>query len=471
MFMKNNKKRIPLQRYWTTRYLYTLAVGLLVVAVISAIWIRHQTFETRINIMNFMAQEISNRFVNDEPVRPEEDVRKFLEERGQFSNMESNPYIYIVNTEGVILSSNRPQSPYEQRINPSVLNNDQQVQKLTTDEAGSLYLVKQPIQVGSVLFGWVVVMETEDNLYRVNQEYQQLLMIIAVLALLGWAAIYFLSKRLSRPIKDVAKAARQVQEGNYNIELPSEAREEEVYELVHSFKEMSQQLQKLEGLRSELLAGVTHELKTPITSVSGLLQAVKDDVVSGEEAKEFLDISLKETTKMKKMVEDLLAFNSFVANAVPMTFETHSVHKLVKETIHQWEMTQDDQRPDISISLPEQELQVRVDSVRFQQIMTNLLNNANQAMEATGQIHITVKAGPELIHIDVQDTGTGIPEAEQTFIFERFYRGEGKKYKVGGLGLGLPFSKMIAQAMDGDLELLSSSESGTTFRFSLPKET
>ena len=82
------------------------------------------------------------------------------------------------------------------------------------------------------------------------------------------------------------------------------SKEQEVYELIHSFKEMTSKLEKLEALRTELLAGVTHELKTPITSISGLLQAMKDDVVSGEEAKEFLKISLNETEKMKKMVED-----------------------------------------------------------------------------------------------------------------------------------------------------------------------
>ncbi|SET18367.1 Signal transduction histidine kinase [Salinibacillus kushneri] len=469
MFTKNERKRIPLQRYWTTRYVYTLAIGLLVVTIISAVWIRHQTFESRISMMEFMAQEIANRFVNEEPGRPDENIQNFLEKRGQFSNMESTPYIYIVNTEGRILSSNTPQSPYEQRINPSILNKEEKVQKLSINQAGNLYLVKQPIELGSVLLGWAVVMDTEEHLNHVNQEYKQLFVMIAVLAVLGWAAIYFLSRRLSKPIKDVAKAARQVQEGNYDIQLPSQVKEEEVYELVHSFKEMSQQLQRLEGLRSELLAGVTHELKTPITSVSGLLQAVKNDVVTGEEAKEFLDISLKETTKMKTMVEDLLAFNSFVANAVPMNFETYSLQNLIKETIHQWEITQDEQNEFISAQLPEKDIQVRVDSVRFQQIITNLLNNAKQAIEETGSIEINVNEESKYVNIDVKDTGLGIPEEEQAFIFERFYRGEGKKYKVGGLGLGLPFSKMIAQTLGGDLKLVSSSETGTTFRLTLPK--
>src|SRR5690625_4132328 len=122
----------------------------------------------------------------------------------------------------------------------------------------------------------------------------------------------------------MAQAAEQIKEGNYQITLKEEdVQELEVYELIHAFKEMSQRLEQLETLRTELLAGVTHELKTPVTSISGLIQAVNDDVVEGEEAKEFIEISLKETTKMKKMVEDLLAFNSFAANAVPLSMKKY----------------------------------------------------------------------------------------------------------------------------------------------------
>lgn len=101
--------------------------------------------------------------------------------------------------------------------------------------------------------------------------------------------------------------------------------------------------------------------------------------------------------------------------------------------------------------------------------MTNLQNNAKQAMDQAGEIEATLHEDEAQILIDVADSGKGIPTEEQPFIFERFYRGEGKKYQVRGLGLGLSLSKMIAQALGGDLVLLKSSPDGTVFRLYVPK--
>ncbi|MED4164641.1 HAMP domain-containing sensor histidine kinase, partial [Halalkalibacterium halodurans] len=402
-------------------------------------------------------------------IPPDLEVRRILVDRGRFLNMESNPYIYIVNTEGVVLYNNRPPNSHKQQLHPSILESEDEIQKVSMNEnLGDYYVVKKPIELDSTLLGWVVFIESKENLSRVNQEYRQLLIMITGLALLGWGAIYFLSRRLSKPITEVAKAARQVQEGNYDISLSHDVVEEEVFELIYSFKEMSQKLKQLEALRTELLAGVTHELKTPITSISGLLQAVNEGIVDGDEAREFLQISLEETEKMKKMVEDLLAFNTFAANAIPVTNELHSINELVKDFVYRWEIVQADKDITLSVSLIDISINVLVDPTRFQQVMTNLLNNAKHAIDGVGKIEIMIKTKQEYVAIEISDTGIGIPESEQAFIFERFYRGENKKYKVGGLGLGLPFSKMIAQVLGGDLELKQSSPNGTTFSITLP---
>ncbi|OUM85146.1 HAMP domain-containing sensor histidine kinase [Caldibacillus debilis] len=469
MFTRNKSKRIPLQRYWTTRYLLTLIVGLIAIALVSALWIRHTTLQHRLKMMELMAEEIANRIVlfNDGSLGLQGEIGGIM--RGPGMALEGDPSFYIADARGTILYSNRPLGPAERRLHPLILKSDEEVQKLELGSTGSFYVVKKKAEVDSYVLGWVVFAAPEENLVKVNQEYGQLLIMITGLLLLGWAAIYFLSKRLSKPIKEVAKAARQVQEGNYDIELRDDAREEEIHDLIHSFKEMSKQLQQLEKLRNELLAGVTHELKTPVTSISGLLQAIADGVVTGDEAKEFLRISLKETAKMKKMVEDLLAFNSFVANAVPIQKEIRSLNELVEEIVRQWELVQEEDTVEVRIFPLKEDVRVDTDPIRLQQIFTNLLNNAKQAMDDGGKIDIRLAADDRHVTVDVIDTGSGIPEEELPFIFEKFFRGESKKYKVGGLGLGLPFSRLIAQALGGDLELVESSKEGTTFRITLPK--
>jgi len=464
-------KRVSLLRYWTSRYLITLCIGLVVIAIISALWIRHTTLEHRLNMTKLMAEEIANRLVDISEGRPisRDELPGTITERGK-SEMLGDPYIYIVDTNGIVLSSNRPRDRMFRQFPITILENEKNVQKLKLDnERGNFYVVKSSIETQYTSLGWVVVVEKEANLTEVNQEYRQLAIMLISLAILGWAAIYYLSRRLSNPIKDVARAAKQVQEGDYQIDLPEDIKEQEVYELVSSFKEMATRLEKLESLRTELLAGVTHELKTPVTSISGLLQALNDEVVTGEDAKEFLELSLKETTKMKKMVEDLLAFNSFAANAIPVTNEIHSINELVGEYIHQWRILQEESEIEVSFIRLRKTTNVKVDPIRLQQIFANLLNNAKQAINGPGKITIVLLEKPEQILIDIKDTGPGINKEEQSLIFERFFRGEEKKYKVRGLGLGLPLSKMIAQSLGGDLQLLESSSLGTIFRLSLPK--
>ncbi|WP_318617744.1 HAMP domain-containing sensor histidine kinase [Sporosarcina sp. YIM B06819] len=470
MFIKN-KKRIPLSRYWTSRYLLTLCIGLIVIALLSALWIRNTTLENRINIMKLLTEDMANRIVSSNEIRPPlgRGVPGGFPDR-RWMGLESEPFIYIANSDGQVVSSNRPMGPLGKQVDVNIIESKETVQKLQFGENSiNFYLVKAPISVNENIIGWVVMMESEIGLVKVNQEYTLLTIMIISLALLGWGAIYFLTKRLSRPIKEVAKAAKQVQEGDYRIHLPLNSKEEEVYELVASFKEMVNRLEQLESLRAELLAGVTHELKTPVTSISGLLQAINDGVVSGEEAKKFLKISLKETTKMNTMVEDLLAFNSFAANAVHLTMIKANMNDLVENIVYQWNASQEEEGIKTTISLLKTDLQIEVDTIRLEQIMMNLLNNAKQAIQE-GEIQVSVSFDKDVVYIDVADDGPGIPLNEQAFIFERFFRGEGKKYLHRGLGLGLSLSKMIAQAMKGDLYLKQSSSTGTIFRICLPRE-
>lgn len=474
MLGRGRKKRIPIHRYWSSRYLITLVVGLSFIAVISAFWVRHSTLQHRLDMMVFMSHEIAGRFVGEDSNLPSQGGNsQSLPTREELLDMTGDPLIYISDLNGNVLSTNRAPHDYETGLPVSILEKSKPVSKVFTGKPKrAMYVAKAPIQIQSERVGWVVVAETQQELVKVHREYRQLAVAIIFIALLGWVAILILSKRLARPIKKVAGAARQIQAGDYKFSLPEDMREEEMYDLVVSFKEMSQQLQRLEALRTELLAGVTHELKTPITSISGLLQALNDKVVSGEEAEQFLEICLKETKKMKNMVGDLLDFNAFASNAVQVKKSVFSMKQLVGDFVREWNITHEGTGVFMEFEPPGDEnddFLVDTDALRFHQIMTNLANNAIHATENGGMIQMMIKRHSDTISVTVQDSGHGIPDEEQKLIFERFYRGENKKYKVGGLGLGLPYSKMMAQAMGGDLDLVSSSEEGTIFRLDLPK--
>lgn len=297
------------------------------------------------------------------------------------------------------------------------------------------------------------------------------LSIVAVSLIIGWGILFLLTRRLLKPIQEAAHAANQIVAGNYRIEINNSHREKEIYELMISFKEMAERLEHLESLRNQLFLGVTHELKTPIASISGLVQAVKDEVVTAEEAKEFLEMSLKETSRLQKMVEDLLDFNRFAAHTITVTHRQVDLRTELNEMVLRWKQAQEKKQiyPVIETVTDYDNWQVLTDPIRLEQIMVNLLNNARDAMsEQGGNITIRLHADPSQYRIDVQDTGEGIPAEEQSKVFESFYRGERKRTHVHGLGIGLPFSRLIAGSLGGDLVLAHSSPEGTTFTLSIP---
>src|SRR5690625_7312613 len=380
-------------------------------------------------MMEIMAEKMQNQVVsgqqNDEQALSDLEIRAFLTDPGKYMNMKSNPSIFITNVEGDLLYQNKQANADSFQLNPTILMQKEDVKEIEVAGTSNLvYLVKKPVTVNNTLLGWVVLLEWKENLSEVNQEYKQLFIVIAALALFGWLAIYILSKRLSNPITEMAQAAEQIKEGNYQITLKEDVQELEVYELIHAFKEMSQRLEQLEMLRTELLAGVTHELKTPVTSIIGLIQAVNDDVVEGEEAKEFLHISLQEAEKMEKMVDDLLACNAFAANTVPVSVEKRSINEVISICVQQWLVTQENNGLEVKVNELQEDVELQIDHLRIEQIIVNLLNNARDAQQQDGNISLIMRESDKIIHIDVADKGNGIHETEQPLIFERFYRGK-----------------------------------------------
>ncbi|QNF26744.1 HAMP domain-containing sensor histidine kinase [Metabacillus elymi] len=480
--LNRNKSKTPLLYYWTRRYLVTLVIGLIIIAVVSILWIRHNTIESKLELTKLVAQELSDRAVDETgSIMVSPKLPFILEDREKFLNNREPLHFYIKTIDGNLLS------PGSRGMGPEKTKEDQHkdlvelmeipeeltVEKISSNQYRTAYAVLSPIVYDEEIIGAVIIIQPIADLTNINtEEYQLLALLLIGLAVLGWFVIYSLSRKLARPVEEVANAAGELMRGNYEIELNEDVQEKELHQLVISFKEMTNRLKQLEALRSELLAGVTHELKTPITSVSALIQAVKDNVVSDDKKQQFLQMSLNESNKLQKMVEDLLDFNSFSAGSIKVNPEKMDICRVVKEIIYQWEIVYQPQVEHINLKFTthEDQLFAIADHVRLQQILVNLLNNSLHAVKRRehGEISVELFRDGQFITMDVKDNGYGIIEQEQPFIFERFYRGENKKHVERGLGLGLPFSLLLAKAQGGDMYLKKSIGEQTIFSLQLP---
>jgi len=455
--------------YWTTRYLGTLFVGLIVIGVISSIWLNYHETEKRLNFMKLMVEDIADRAVDtDGKLRAGPYLMRIIDGRQRIFEINLLPFLMITDRQGQLVYG-RADKMTQQFLDKAALakleNNNPAL--ITLNHGERFYVVTQEMIYEGKVVGKVYLFSPEKEIVKSNSDLSLLFILLGSLALLGWLVIYLFTRKLSDPIQKVADAAKRIVTGDYHIQLQPDIREKEMYELIDSFKEMADRLRQLEEMRTELLAGVTHELKTPVTSISGLVQAVKDEVVTGEEAKEFLNICVKETGRLQKMVEDLLDFNSFAIGDIRVRKEEIDMNMLIQEITHQWLITQEEDAVQLSTRVPGHSIMIATDPLRVQQILYNLLNNAKQSTIGNGRIEVTLQEAEEGLRIDVKDNGMGVPPEEQPLIFERFYRGEEKKHRVRGLGLGLPFSKLMARALGGDLQLQESSSQGTTFTFTI----
>ncbi|WP_170206432.1 hypothetical protein [Psychrobacillus lasiicapitis] len=195
-------------------------------------------------------------------------IRTILERRGEEFPIETRPLTYVINTDGTVLFQQEgPGKRNGQRIStlPASLFAKTEVKFDLNGETA--YAISAPIEEASQTIGYIVMIQRKQDLLDTNQEYRLLFIMLAAIGLLRYGVIFYLAKQLAKPISRVAFAAKQIERGSYDISLPEQKNiKEEIGDLVDAFHTMSSRLSHLEQLRSELLAGVTHDLKTPVTS-------------------------------------------------------------------------------------------------------------------------------------------------------------------------------------------------------------
>jgi len=464
-----------LLRYWSVRYFLIMFASVAIVGVSTLCFIQKEFTSNQYRKMLALAADIGAEAMKYGGRLPEQpDLARFLDERAAQHGLYSQHTMFLLDPDGNVVRQFPAASPEARLLSarlPAILTDKPHVAVLASDDGRPMVAAVQPMIRESSVVGYVLyLMPREQALSALFRLRSLRIIVVCTFLIIGWGMIYMMTRRFVRPIRKAVAAAQQIVNGNYDIRLEPAYKVREVDELMQAFKEMAGRLSRLESLRNQLLAGVTHELKTPIASFSGLVQAVREGVVVGEEADRFLDNALKQSNRMQKMVEDLLDFNRFATNEVAVRQERFGLHAVLRDIVERWRCG----RPTgLEVTLEAageaEHRQVLSDSYRIEQIMVNLLNNAAAAIgSGGGAIRVRVEEGMEEVCVSVTDSGRGIPAEERDYVFEPFYRGEDKKKRERGLGLGLPFSRRIARSLGGELSLEASEPGETTFVLRLP---
>ena len=288
------------------------------------------------------------------------------------------------------------------------------------------------------------------------------------LALLAGVAIttglaWYLSGRITRPVRTLAKAADEVAEGHYDVELPDVQGRDEIADLADSFRQMATRLGEAEELERNFLMTVSHELRTPLTAIRGHVEALREGVIEDPETRRAsLDVIAAEAGRLERLVGDVLDLAKLDMSRFTVLREEVDMARLLDQAYTAF--GEEAKQRDIVYSQEvSAEAVIISDGDRVLQIISNLLANAFRWTPDGGQIGLRLSAENGLIHVAVEDTGPGISVEEQERIFRPFWTHDGK-----GTGLGLAIARELALALGGRIELDSELGRGSRFEFVLP---
>ena len=288
-------------------------------------------------------------------------------------------------------------------------------------------------------------------------------LILSVLILGGIAVLLSIlsSRRLTRPVKELARAASAISRGDFKNRVAI-YRRDEVGQLAENFNHMAKALETQELLRKKLIADVAHELRTPLGVMRGELEGMIDGLIPNDSAR--LQSLYEETGRLKNMVNAIEELNKAEASLLSLQREWIDLAPFLGSIVERFRITFQEKGVSLELGCPDK-MRLYADPERLSQIVLNLLSNALKATPAGGHVSIKVDARDGTTEITVEDTGKGIAGTDIPFVFERFYRGAG-----GGLGIGLTIVKELAEAHGARIEVKSTLGKGSRFTVFFQKE-
>ena len=286
---------------------------------------------------------------------------------------------------------------------------------------------------------------------------------------LSFVILIFFSLVVYRPLKKIINGAKEYASGNLTHKIDVKSHDEMGY-LASTLNYMSGELNKTGEYQRKFVANVSHDFRSPLTSIKGYVQAMTDGTIPPQLHQKYLNIILFETERLTDLTQDLLTLNEFDRNEMILDKTEFDIQQMIKNTAASFEGTCTSKRISIELLLLAGNILVYADRRKIQQVLYNLIDNAIKFSGNDSSITIEVTEKNEKVFVSVKDTGMGIPKKELNKIWERFYksdlsRGRDKK----GTGLGLAIVKEAIQAHDEHINVISTEGVGTEFIFSLTK--
>lgn len=407
-------------------------------------------------------------------------------------------HIWVVNTEGYIIYTSRemPELAIDD-IAPSILNkmkvegpgrvrlpDERQYKKVMQSkeiyrETGDFYglfkdtrdpwlIIAKPFVYQREVLGAVYLMAEMPKIKEARTSVFRFFIFSVVIAVfICVVPVYILSLRISRPLKEMNSIAKVIAGGDFKKRLNIQSNDE-VGELATSFNQMVIALENLEEMRRGFIANVSHELRTPMTSIRGFIEGILDGTIPPERQKGYLTIVRDETTRLSRLVNDLLDLARMEAGEIKLTYRDFNINELIRRCIIKLESFIVEKNLQIEANFQQEDLYVSADADAIERVVINLMHNAVKFTGEGGKITLNTWKQRGKIYVSIEDTGIGIDKEEIDLIWDRFYKSDKSRSRdKTGTGLGLAIIKNIINEHKQEIKVESEYGKGTIFTFTL----
>ena len=293
--------------------------------------------------------------------------------------------------------------------------------------------------------------------------------LVSLLAMaLAAIGLFAYVRRIMRPLNELTKASRTMADGDFNVRVHPDRATPEITALSEAFNTMADKLSEVESSRREFVANVSHELRSPITSISGFVHGMEDGTIPPEEHPRSLALVGDETRRLSKLIGDLLALSRLERDDAALEYSDFDMNEMLRRAIIRRVNDLEGKHMEVICDFRLEPCTVHADSDRIEQVVVNLLDNAIKFTPEGGRIVLTTAADKKLCTVTIRDNGTGILPEDRPKVFDRFFTADRAHTAGKGTGLGLSICQRILE-MHGQRIWLEDTQEGAAFSFTLEK--
>ena len=448
----------------TLEYLIVFSISILLLLwLVQIVFFKIYYEKYQINYMNELVEKIIN-IDNTNVIESTDDITLDNNICLEYMDYYGNTYYYnnkisscllghnkIIDKELIKFKQSGEETSFEKILNP--INNS----------VSLLYGIKK----GN---GYIFLFTSLEDIGTTTSLIKNQLIYVTLLAILFSIVIaMFLSRRIAKPISDMTKNAKILADGNYDVEFTTTGIKE-IDELANTLNYLEQEVSKTDEYRRDLMANVSHDLKTPLTMIKAYAEMIRDITLDNKEkTKENLNVIIDETNRLNILVNDILELSKLQNNQETLNIEKFDIVELIRDILKRYQIIKETENYNLILESP-QSIIVKADKKRISQVIYNLINNAINYTGDDLKVTIRITENQKDCKIEIIDTGKGIDEKDLPNIWNRYYKKEkNHKRNVVGTGLGLSIVKNILEQHNFKYGVNSIKNKGTTFYFQIKK--